>query len=255
MFVERAVADGDDYRVFWAALARGQFQSAEFKRVGNGGREVWIQASYNPILDANGKVYKVVKFASDITEQVKARQGVQATIGSVSQAVDQLNASIRDIAEVMARSRQAAQQTVESVSATGDNSAALASAAQAMAGVVDMINAITGQINLLALNATIESARAGEAGRGFAVVASEVKSLAGQARSATAKIAAEITQLRAVSDQVTAALTDIRAAINGVAGFVTSTSAAVDEQTAVTRDIAQSVQHLAREADRLVRAV
>ena len=69
IFVDPSYKLSDEYREFWDKLKRGQYQSAEYKRFGKGGREVWIQASYNPILDAKGKPYKVVKFASDVTRQ------------------------------------------------------------------------------------------------------------------------------------------------------------------------------------------
>src|SRR5260221_555936 len=69
LFVEPAYRDSAEYREFWANLNKGQYQAAEYKRIGKGGKEVWIQASYNPILDMNGKPFKVVKFATDITAQ------------------------------------------------------------------------------------------------------------------------------------------------------------------------------------------
>ncbi len=69
MFVEPSYRDSDGYRQFWATLAESKYQAAEYKRIGKGGREVWIQASYNPILDARGKPFKVVKFATDVTAQ------------------------------------------------------------------------------------------------------------------------------------------------------------------------------------------
>ncbi len=69
MFVEPAYKQSSEYREFWAALNRGEYQAAEYKRIGKGGKEVWIQASYNPILDPNGKPFKVVKFATDMTVQ------------------------------------------------------------------------------------------------------------------------------------------------------------------------------------------
>ncbi|MDO8381250.1 PAS domain-containing methyl-accepting chemotaxis protein [Phenylobacterium sp.] len=72
MFVEPAFAQTAEYHDFWRRLNGGEFVAAEFKRIGKGGREVWIQASYNPILDADNKVLKVVKFATDITARVKA---------------------------------------------------------------------------------------------------------------------------------------------------------------------------------------
>ena len=75
MFVDPAERDGADYREFWAKLNRGEYQAAEYKRIGKGGKEVWIQASYNPILDLNGKPFKVVKYATDTTAQVMVRIG------------------------------------------------------------------------------------------------------------------------------------------------------------------------------------
>src|SRR5665213_3471297 len=69
LLVEPAVRDTSEYREFWAKLARGEYDAGQYRRLGKGGREVWLQASYNPIMDANGKPFKVVAFATDITEQ------------------------------------------------------------------------------------------------------------------------------------------------------------------------------------------
>ena len=72
MFVETALAQSADYVSFWQKLNGGQYISAEFKRIGKGGKEIWIQASYNPVFGLNGQVMKIVKFATDITERVRA---------------------------------------------------------------------------------------------------------------------------------------------------------------------------------------
>lgn len=69
MFVDPAQRHSIEYRMFWEKLGRGEYDSGQYLRVGKGGRQVWIQASYNPIVDASGKCFKVVKFATDITEQ------------------------------------------------------------------------------------------------------------------------------------------------------------------------------------------
>jgi methyl-accepting chemotaxis protein len=127
----------------------------------------------------------------------------------------------------------------------------LTDAAQSMSGIIEMINSITGQINLLALNAMIESARAGEAGRGFAVVASEVKSLANQAKQATDKIGEEIANLNAISGDVAGALTAIKQAISNVSEYVTSTAAAVEEQSTVTSEMSTRMQRAAVEAAKI----
>ncbi|TGK86802.1 PAS domain-containing protein [Leptospira noumeaensis] len=71
MFVDPQEANSEAYRQFWAALGRGEFKAAEYKRIGKNGKEVWLQATYTPINDANGKPFKVIKYATDITEQKK----------------------------------------------------------------------------------------------------------------------------------------------------------------------------------------
>lgn len=73
LFVEPAYKSSTEYKEFWVSLARGEYQAAEYKRIGKGGREIWIQASYNPIRDASGRPYKVVKYATDTTQQVISR--------------------------------------------------------------------------------------------------------------------------------------------------------------------------------------
>jgi methyl-accepting chemotaxis protein len=251
MFVEPAERDSAAYREFWAALNRGQYQAAEYKRIGKGGKEVYIQASYNPIMDLNGKPFKVVKYATDTTKQVLVRMGnerVRAMMESVAAGSEELNASVREISEAMTKSRETASSAVDQVAAADSQAQRLTEAAQAMSGIVELINNITGQINLLALNATIESARAGEAGRGFAVVASEVKSLANQAKQATDKIGAEIGSLNGISGDVVTALASIKTAINNVSEYVTSTAAAIEEQSTVTNEMSTSMQRAAAEA-------
>ncbi len=251
MFVDPSERDGAAYREFWAALNRGEYQAAEYKRIGKGGKKVWIQASYNPILDLNGKPFKVVKYATDTTAQVLVRMGnerVRGMMESVAAGAEELNASVREISEAMTKSRETASTAVGRVEAADAQAKRLNEAAQAMSGIVELIGNITGQINLLALNATIESARAGEAGRGFAVVASEVKNLATQAKQATDKIGQEISNLNGISGDVVSALDSIKQAIQGVNEYVTATAAAVEEQSTVTSEMSSSMQRAAAEA-------
>jgi methyl-accepting chemotaxis protein len=89
MFVEPAYRQSPEYRMFWEKLGRGEFDAAQYKRIAKGGREIWIQASYNPIKDASGKPYKVVKFATDITEQKLKAADFEGQINAIgkSQAV------------------------------------------------------------------------------------------------------------------------------------------------------------------------
>ncbi len=100
MFCDDAYRASSDYREFWANLNRGEYQTGEYKRLGKGGKEIWIQASYNPIMDLNGKPFKVVKYASDITAQTKLKMtlketmdGVAATSIALGNASDELTAT------------------------------------------------------------------------------------------------------------------------------------------------------------------
>lgn len=278
MFVEPELKESPEYARFWAALKRGEYQAARYKRLGKDGREVWIEASYNPILDASGKPYKIVKFATNITEHEKLLANLQKMIeqnfGEIDQAVsrssleasqasdaaqmttsnvaqmaaaaEELAVSVAEIAESMAKSRGATDSAFDQAESATQYAERLSSAATAMGGIVSLIQTIAAQINLLALNATIESARAGEAGRGFAVVAQEVKILANQAAQATDKISAEINGVQSVSGEVVNTLGLIRNSIEIMRNTVIATSSAVEEQSVVTREMSVNMQDTSR---------
>jgi methyl-accepting chemotaxis protein len=97
MFADAAFRASPEYKEFWAKLNRGEFQSGEYHRLGRGGKEIWIQASYNPILDLNGKPFKVVKYATDITDQVKMRAVLQKAMGQVVETSQALSASAEEL--------------------------------------------------------------------------------------------------------------------------------------------------------------
>ena len=90
MFCDSKFSESQDYKDFWAKLNRGEFESKEYLRLGKGGNHIWIQASYNPILDLTGKPFKVVKFASDITKLKKMIEEVTLTAGELSASAEQL---------------------------------------------------------------------------------------------------------------------------------------------------------------------
>ena len=245
MFVDPVEQAKPEYAAFWAALNRGEYQAGEYRRIGKAGKAVWIQASYNPILDLNGKPFKVVKYATDVSAQAIIRMKAERARGfieSVAAGSEEMTTSIREISQTMVKSKETAASAVQQVESADTQAQKLTNAAQAMSGIVELISNITSQINLLALNATIESARAGEAGRGFAVVASEVKNLANQATQATDRIASEIEALNGISAEVAASLGAIKVAIASVSEFVTTTAAAVEEQSAVTDDMSTNMQ-------------
>ena len=85
LFIEAGVRETAEYKQFWQSLNRGDFDSGEYKRIGKGGKEVWIQASYNPIMDANGKPFKVVKYATDVSARKYAVKEISQSLMSLSQ--------------------------------------------------------------------------------------------------------------------------------------------------------------------------
>ena len=274
MFVEPSYRTSPEYTNFWASLKRGEYQAAQYKRIGKGGKVVWIEASYNPIMDLSGKPFKVVKYATDISRQIKLFEDVQTLIdenlGAIEQSInvtnsqatsasaaasqtsvnvqavaggsEELEASVREISMNMNQSKDAVDSVVEQTRSADEATQKLTDAAAAMGGIVEMIKNIAGQINLLALNATIESARAGEAGRGFAVVASEVKNLAKQAADATEQIEREIGGMRTISDSVVSALHSITQSVASVREYVTGAASAVEEQSIVAREMSANMQ-------------
>lgn len=290
MFVDPAECNSPAYREFWAALRDGTFQAGEFKRLAKGGREVWIQASYNPIFDMRGAPFKVVKYAADTTAQVQARrraeqarqviadnlvevdraitdadaQSVAAAAASeqtssnvqaVAAGAEELNASVKEIAESMVKSKSESDGAYDRVVAADKSTQRLSAVAQSMGGIVELIQNIAGQINLLALNATIESARAGEAGRGFAVVANEVKNLAKQAADATQQISNEIDGMQGVTRDVVAGLESIRKSIESVREYVASTAGAIEEQSAVAREMSSNMQTAAQSVESITQNI
>ncbi len=255
LFIDETFAASADYAAFWERLRRGDYFAGEFHRLARGGRDVYIQASYNPIYDLNGKPWKVVKYATDVTARrvaLNRTTELSHSLQELSAAVEEMAVTGRSIAGTMEQTKLAADKANASV-ATADTSARqLSEATVAMDGIVELITNITGQINLLALNATIESARAGEAGRGFAVVATEVKNLANQAKRASEQIASEISRVRTGAHSVFAALDEIRDTVEEVQSQVIFTAGAVEEQSATSQDMARNMQIASTEAENIV---
>ncbi|GHF14088.1 signal transduction histidine kinase [Kordiimonas sediminis] len=282
IFLDASQIASKEYQEFWTSLASGKAFTGEFKRISKNGDEVWIQASYNPVLDTDGKVVKIVKFATDITDVIQRRrireqvggkvdtslQKILTTVSdvtnkctsvttateqslmtvqSVAAATQQFETSNSEISRNMAMSRDMARTAKEEARYVDRSSAQLQSSAQSMSSVTKVISDIAAQINLLALNATIESARAGEAGKGFAVVASEVKNLSTQVAAATEDIGIEIRKMQTVSEDVVGNLARINQSIEELEHNITSISSAVEEQSSTTSEINRNMQ-LAQQA-------
>ena len=258
MFADASYAQSAEYREFWQRLNQGEYVAGQFHRVGKGGREVWLEATYNPIMDMNGHLFKVVKYATDITAQMKARlqsqqltETIHSNSSSVAAAAEEMTASISEISRNMANSSTSVNDIAEKIHEADEGMRSLVATSRSMQQVVDLIRDIAGKVNLLALNATIEAARAGDSGKGFAVVAAEVKILASQTAQATDEIANKIVVLQTMAGEAADSTSAIKDAATSVNSAVNAVAAAIEEQTAVTREITQSMHQTSSSVDRL----
>ncbi len=223
MFVEPAYRDSPEYKMFWDKLGRGEFDAAQYKRIGKGGREVWIQASYNPIMDANGRPFKVVKFATDITAMRTAVEQIGETVmaaknndltkriemtgktgelqtlcGGVNDLLDSIAAVMGDI---KASSREVANAAVEISSATSDLSQRTEEQAASLEETSSSMEVIAATVKKNAENA----GQANELTRGARQLADRSGEVVGQAVSAMARIeesSRKISEIISVIDEI-----------------------------------------------------
>ena len=194
MFCEPQEVNSAGYQAFWERLRRGEYIAERFKRIDAHGRVIWLEASYNPLFDAHDVLYKVVKFATVITDQVNQELAVAEAADVAYNTSLGTDVSARKATEVVTQTVTVMRGLEASMQEAADGIQALDTQSRVIGSIIKTISDIAGQTNLLALNAAIEAARAGEQGRGFAVVADEVRQLASRTSTATEEIARVVQQ-------------------------------------------------------------
>ena len=222
MFVDPTEANSADYQAFWAKLNAGEYVAAEFRRVGKGGKDVWIQASYNPIFDPNNRVTKVVKFATDITERVRAvneiadglaqladnnlEHRLERPFGAAFEKVrSDFNLSLERLQSAMSRvaqSSEAVQTGTQQISVASDDlSRRTEQQAASLEETAAALDEITATVRRSAEGAKLANDAASDA-KADAAASGEVMSQAVTAMGEIEHSAGQITQIIGVIDEI-----------------------------------------------------
>nr|WP_043634841.1 PAS domain-containing methyl-accepting chemotaxis protein [Chromobacterium haemolyticum] len=244
MLCDADYAASPDYAEFWRQLRLGKFFQGQCKRLSKNGQAIWLEATYNPVYDLNGKPVRVVKFAQDITRRVQQMQAQAENAQSaieVSVNTEQLSVKGSEVLEQATSEITKVASSVEGASIIitklGDSSGLIGT-------IISTISEIADQTNLLALNAAIEAARAGEMGRGFAVVADEVRKLAERTSQSTGEISGIVRSIQEDSKSAVSSMQQVRR--------LADTSLQLSEQA---RDSIAEIRTGAKEVVQVVRDV
>jgi methyl-accepting chemotaxis protein len=222
IFVDEGFKHSGEYREFWAKLNRGEYQAAEYKRIGKGGREIWIQASYNPILDLNGKPFKVVKYATDVTEQVKLK-------AEMAHAAEELKRKVDTILVVVAAAGKG--DLTQDITVSGSDSVG-----QMGEGLATFFKTLRNSIQQIADNA-----------RSVAASSEQLTAISHQLAGNAEETATQANVVSAASDEVSKNIAVVAAGSEEMVASIREISKSANESARVAKNavaVAESTNHI-----------
>ena len=241
IFCDQELVNSSEYSAFWHDLNQGQYKSGQYKRLDKHGNIIWLEASYNPIFDVNGKQVKVIKFATDITYKVERANEARDLASETSNQADQ---SAQKGMDIVKETVTLMTNLSKDITLASESLYALNTQGDKINNIVNTISGIADQTNLLALNAAIEAARAGEQGRGFAVVADEVRQLAARTSSSTTEIADVVKKNVELSNQATKSMEQSTIQIADGAALVENLNNTIADINAGVTAIGEAIERL-----------
>lgn len=229
---------------FWSQISSGHFFTGQYERKHASGHAIWLEASYNPVLDDTGKVVKVIKFASDITSKIELNDKVMRAAEMSFSTAEETAQIAKNGAELLTTSVQMSNIILQHVSETSANIEQLNAESKNIENIVSTINDIAEQTNLLALNAAIEAARAGDQGRGFAVVADEVRKLASRTSASTEEIKEVVRKNRKLTHDVTQKMDSVKDRSMASNDQLNAVSSVMNEILQGAEDVSRTVSSL-----------
>ena len=266
LFVDPVQAASFEYRQFWEKLGRGDYDAGQYRRLGKGGREIWIQASYNPILDAEGKPFKVVKYATDITAQKRVAARVTEISGIVAAAASEMRATAEGMARTAEETTRQAGAVASAAEVTSMNVQTVSSAGEELTASISEIARQVAESSRISQRAVSESDRASESIQGLAEAAKKIGAVvtlindiagqtkllalnatieaarAGEAGKGFAVVASEV---KSLSDQTARATHEISSQIASIQAATQSSVGSIQGITDTIRKVAEIASAIA----------